>query len=72
MTATMTRTDIIHWIRNLPVDAESSIQIGDKYVTGTVAEIWDETYDSCEYEYKFTIDGEDADEHDVIHLVDED
>ena len=62
------RTDVRNWLNSLAVDTESCIEIDGKYVTGIVIEKWDETYDSSEYEYRFAVDGEEADWGDVVSL----
>lgn len=69
MTATYTRSAILHWMHSLCIDTESTITVGGKTATGTIVEIWDETYDRPDYAYTFTIDGEEADIVDILDLA---
>lgn len=59
------------FINMLCVDSENSMIIGTHYITGTIVEVLDDEGDIYDYERRFTIDGEEADEYDVLRLCEE-
>lgn len=67
----VTREEVYAFISNLCADSESVIEINGHYVTGTVETIWNEEYDVDDYEARYTIDAEDADEYDILQLLED-
>ena len=64
-----TRRELRNFIDSLCVDAISIFETTDGHrITGRVIDTFNDEGD-IDYKYHFTIDGEDADEYDVLNLA---